>query len=243
MSVQLCIDFGNTLVKAAVFHGREMKSSIRCDYSEAVRELNKVIEKDLPSVGNYSTVKALSPEILRWLEDHAIIQMTSMRPSPVKILYKSPETLGVDRYCNAIAGWAMNRPQPVLVIDAGSCVTYDLVNGKGEYLGGAISPGFEMRLKAMYKFTSKLPLVSKSVEKPSIGQTTEGSMKLGAEQGIIEEVKGFIQYFKGLEPDLKVILTGGDQTIFEQHLENAIFAAQNLVLLGLNEVLLHSDSD
>lgn len=240
MPLQFCIDFGNTLVKSALFENRTMRESHRFTYNEALTSLENLRVNTSHFKGNYSAVRSLPAELSNWLETNGFEQVTTATKSPVTLDYETPETLGIDRYCNAIGGWALSEHQAVLIIDAGSCITYDLVNDKGEYQGGAISPGYEMRMKAMHHFTGKLPLIDRNEKLPLIGKTTRGSMMLGATQGIVAEVQGFISYFQASNPELKTILTGGNQSIFERHLENAIFAAQNLVLVGLNEVLLHA---
>lgn len=239
--MNLCIDFGNSSIKAARF---EMRAILEFDHFkyDDIQSLKEFISNSRFDQGMFSSVVPLEIDLMEFLAERKITDIKDQSKLPVEIKYKSPKTLGADRICNAIAGHTIAKPDAVLIIDAGSCVTYDLINRHGAYLGGAISPGLNMRLKAMNTFTGKLPLAEPARELPTIGDDTISSMQVGAERGLIEEVKGMINHFSHSESKLKVILTGGDQSIFEPHLENAIFAGRNLVLEGLNEAILYSIS-
>jgi len=130
--------------------------------------------------------------------------------------------------------------QPTLSIDAGTCITYDFVDQNGIYHGGAISPGIQMRLDAMHKFTGKLPQQNFSAIPVTIGTTTASSMQLGVGKAAVFEIEGFIRHFSQAHQGLKVILTGGNTGYFEQQIENTIFAAQNLVLIGLDRIVAYT---
>ena len=128
-----------------------------------------------------------------------------------------------------------------MVIDAGTCITLDLLSAEGEFLGGNISPGIEMRLKAMNHFTARLPLVVRTLELPDeLGDSTENAIRNGGELGSLMEVEGFIRHFQKKYRPLRVVLTGGDADFFVKHAKTKIFAHQNLVLIGLNQILQHN---
>ena len=126
----------------------------------------------------------------------------------------------------------------VLVIDAGTCITYDFINSDNEYLGGVISPGLTMRARAMHEFTAKLPLVEVVEEEKSIlGKTTQQCLKIGVVKATALEIDGFISEYKNNFQDLTVILTGGDRQILSKNVKNSIFAPSNFLLEGLNQIL------
>jgi type III pantothenate kinase len=156
---------------------------------------------------------------------------------PIVTEYTTPETLGIDRLCGAVAAHERFPNHHVLVIDAGTCITYDLVTPEGRHLGGGISPGWKMRLNAMHKLTARLPEVPAHIPSGLLGTSTITSMQFSSYWGAVHEMNGMIQYFKANFPQLRVILTGGDHSDFAQRLENTIFAAPNLVLEGIHAIL------
>lgn len=160
-------------------------------------------------------------------------------PLPIINKYHTPETLGKDRLAVAVGASLQFKGKNVLVIDAGTCIKYDMLTAQGEYLGGGISPGIEMRFKALNTFTDKLPLLTKVKTAPLIGTSTEGSILSGVQNGAMEEVKGIIARYRMEFNDLNIVLTGGDITFFIPLVsgKNAIFADPWLVLKGLNAIL------
>ena len=157
---------------------------------------------------------------------------------PFKILYKSFDSIGEDRL--ALMGSAyFNFPKKdVLVIDIGSCITYDLLTKDGVYVGGSISPGFSLRYKSLSKFTGKLPLIDFNLKtKNQIGNDTSSSIIIGVSFGIYHEIKGNINVFLKKYPDLTVILTGGDINLLPKSIKNTIFANQEFLAQGLNYLL------
>jgi type III pantothenate kinase len=169
------------------------------------------------------------------------IPLSFQTPVPFTNRYKSPVTLGKDRIA-AVAGAVSQFPgRNVLVIDAGTCITYDFINDRGEYFGGAISPGIRMRFKAMNTFTGKLPLIEPEEFDGFIGTTTGESMQSGVYNGISAEINGFITQYMDNFDDLVVIITGGDHQFLHNKLKISIFAAPDLVLLGLNEIFDYND--
>ncbi|MEQ8521822.1 MAG: type III pantothenate kinase, partial [Vicingaceae bacterium] len=163
-------------------------------------------------------------------------------PVPIKSLYSSPETLGHDRIALAVAGSEKFPNCNTLIIDIGTCMTMDLVDSSGTYHGGAISPGMELRFRSMHEGTSRLPLVDFASKKlpDQIGKTTRECMESGVILGMAHEIRGTIKELNKEFEDLKVLLTGGQHHLFEVPLKNSIFADPNLVLRGLNHILLYN---
>jgi len=237
--LKLIIDIGNTLTKIAVFLGDEVKE-IFITENLSVRLLAKIVEK-YPAIGSaiLSSVKDYPPEVDTFLRGRFhFLKLDNNTPLPVKILYKSPQTLGKDRMAIAAASRALFTGENVLVIDAGTTITYDFVNKKGEYQGGGISPGIQMRLKALHEFTGKLPLVESLFSTVDlVGNNTQSAILSGVLNGVIAEVDGIISAYRAHYPQLKVVLSGGDEKYFDKRLKNNIFALPNLVLKGLKEIL------
>jgi type III pantothenate kinase len=164
-------------------------------------------------------------------------------PLPFKSLYHTPETLGLDRMA-AVAGSNILHPkQNCLVVDIGTCITFDLIDESGTYHGGGISPGIEMRLKAMHKFTSKLPIITFNGSTELIGKTTKQCMLSGVANGTIAEIEGILYRYKQFFEDLTIIFCGGGSKFFETKIKEHIFAVPNLVLIGLNRILRYNLND
>ncbi|NNK40613.1 MAG: type III pantothenate kinase, partial [Winogradskyella sp.] len=151
--------------------------------------------------------------------------------------YETPKTLGVDRIALVSASVLHFPDQNVLIIDAGTCVTYDFITNDNNYIGGAISPGLSMRYRALNTFTAKLPLLNVQQPKSVVGKTTESSIHSGVVNGIVLEIDGVIDQYKEQFGDLTVILTGGDGKFLSNQLKNSIFANSNFLLQGLNYIL------
>ena len=171
------------------------------------------------------------------------IELTGETKIPIENCYQSPQTLGKDRLASAVGANSLFRDQNVLSIDAGTCIKYDLVNAKNQYLGGGISPGIEMRFKALNQFTDKLPLLNYKYFDKLIGQNSEESILSGVMNGVAEEVQGIISRYEKQYPDVKVVFTGGYMKFFEKIFnigsngKSNIFADAFLVLKGLNQIL------
>lgn len=194
--------------------------------------------------GIIASVVTLTDEMLQHLHmlDIPLIRLTSETPIPINNLYKTPQTLGADRLAAVTAAHTLSPQHDALVIDAGTCITYDYIDANGNYLGGNISPGINMRLKAMHEFTDKLPLIPQEGEKPSWGNTTETAIRVGAIQGVQMEIEGYIQSARQKNPHLLVFLTGGDSFYFDTTRKSGIFADKFLVLKGLNRILNYNDT-
>ncbi|MEI6900275.1 MAG: type III pantothenate kinase, partial [Bacteroidota bacterium] len=170
-------------------------------------------------------------------EKFHFIELDEKTPIPLKNRYQTPATLGKDRLAAAVGGHSLFPGHDVLVINAGTCVTYDVVTREGEYLGGAISPGMVMRFRALHTFTGKLPLLDFTEEPDFPGNTTEKSIISGVINGMIAEMEAIATGLGVKYPDLQVILSGGDLNYFDKRLKISIFALPNIVVYGLYQIL------
>jgi len=240
--MNLIIDVGNTLVKLALFDYQVLQQKKSChlyDFPEVLEEMEKAfpsIKKVIiSSVGNFSR-----EDISALKKKYSVFVLSQKAKIPFKNEYATPKTLGVDRIALVSAAAIKFPKKNVLVIDAGSCITYDFLSDENIYLGGAISPGIKMRYEALHKFTDKLPLLKKEKPKKWIGDSTKTSMQIGVVKGLINEIEGFISLYKEEFKNLTVILTGGDADFLRDSLKNDIFADSNFLLEGLNYILEHN---
>lgn len=164
--------------------------------------------------------------------------MSTQLKLPVNVRYRTPETLGKDRLA-AVSGAVRLYPgRPLLIIGIGTCITYDYVQSNTVYPGGSISPGLDMRLKAMHQFTASLPRVAIDLKAPWVGKTTAGALQSGALWGMRMELDGIIAKYRSDNKGLRIVLSGGGAEYYKNKLKKPIFAHPNLVLLGLKEILL-----
>ena len=232
--LKLIIDQGNTQTKLALFQQKKMLKKILLNQDNQLRDLESQADTViLSSVGDAS-------DILKVLEEEPLMIKTKTS-LPIANLYESPETLGNDRIA-IVVGAAIQFPKSnVLVIDAGTCITLDLLTTDG-YHGGSIAPGIQMRLHALYQQTENLPLVDLAEEVDLIGKNTIQCIQSGVINGVLLEIDGMIDRYKSQFSDLKVLLTGGDFQLFDKGLKNSIFADPDLVLKGLNEILDYNEA-
>jgi type III pantothenate kinase len=196
--------------------------------------------KDTPDVTSaiISAVRDYSPSLKEYLQSRFhFIELDENTPLPIKNNYQSPLTLGKDRLAAAVAANDMFRDQHILIIDAGTCITYDFIDNTNAFIGGGISPGITMRFKALHTFTGKLPLVTIEDFEKLIGQSTSESILSGVLNGVLAEVNGILHKYRERYPDIRIILTGGDAKYFDKRLKYNIFVFPNLVLSGLNIIL------
>lgn len=168
------------------------------------------------------------------------IELTHRTPLPIKNGYSTPETLGKDRIAAAVGANWMLPDANLLVIDAGTAITYDIVSSDNTFVGGNIAPGAKIRFRALHEFTGKLPLVEEELPDYLIGKNTIEAITAGVMQGIVFEIEGYITLFMQKYPNLSVFLTGGGSIPFVAKLKNPIFAELNLVLIGLNRILTYN---
>ena len=234
----LIIDIGNTNVKAAVFEKDTLLDVVVFEKGKILSEIKKILKKHPISKAVMSNVASISEVKLKKIQAFVeIIFISSFTRVPFVNLYKTPKTLGVDRIALAAAAVSQFPHKNVLVVDAGSCITFDFVTAKKEYLGGAISPGIQMRFHALNHFTANLPLLVKEEAPSFIGFSTKESINSGVVNGVLQEIEGVISQYKNKYLDLTVVLTGGDTNFLSKQLKSSIFANQNLLLQGLNYLL------
>lgn len=239
--MNLIIDIGNTRVKAAVFERNTIKEVFVFNRSIIVSELKKITKNFSISASVISSVANVSDLVQQKIVDLLNpICLNHETKVPFKNLYETPKTLGVDRIALASAAVDKYPNKNVLVIDAGTCITFDFINNRNEYLGGAISLGVAMRYKALHTFTSKLPLLKPSEVSNFIGTNTNTSIHSGIVNGVCNEIIGVINQYKKKYGDLTVVLTGGDTYFLAKQLKSGIFAHPNFVLEGLHTVLTYN---
>ncbi len=232
----LTIDVGNTRIKVAVFEHNKQLDFFIFETKEALKNFKNIFKKfsHLQRI-TLSSVGKLDEEALDYIKIQFPTEIISHQSKfPFKNLYSTPETLGIDRMVLA-AGATLQFPnQNRLIIDAGTCITYDFVNSNDEYLGGAISPGISIRYKSLNDYTSKLPLLTISEDLKIIGDSTKSAIHSGVIKGVIFEIEGFISQYSLKNQDLTIILTGGDAEFLAKRLKNTIFANSNFLLESLN---------
>jgi type III pantothenate kinase len=189
-----------------------------------------------------SSVKTVDLEILQFLTGNFdfFIELDHRTELPIENLYETPETLGKDRLAAAVGANELFPDQNLLIIDAGTAITYDLVSEKNQFVGGNISPGLQMRFNALNHFTGKLPLVSYSNEFQSIGKNTTDAIRAGVQNGILFEIDRTIDLFSRNYQNLQIVMTGGDSIFFDKKLNYSIFVHFNITLIGLNRILEHN---
>lgn len=242
--VNLVIDIGNTLAKTAVFDGSNLVSFSSFEkISPGI--LQELLSKN-PSVKQaiLSSVTHHEKGINDFLKsNYRFIELSDETKLPLENLYQTPETLGKDRLACAVGANFLFPGRHVLAIDAGTCIKYDFVNSRNQYIGGGISPGIEMRFKALNEFTDKLPLLSYRHFDQLVGTNTDGSILSGVLNGVAEEIKGVAAQYKSQYPGLTIVCTGGYMKFLEKIFNippngnSDIFADSFLVLKGLNQIL------
>ncbi|TYC12118.1 type III pantothenate kinase [Bizionia gelidisalsuginis] len=237
--MNLIIDIGNTQAKVAVFEGNKMVFRIQTDAENIFKKIEEIQKKyeniEKAIVSSVGKLDKNSFETLK--KDFQLLFLDHNTVLPFKNLYSTPKTLGIDRIalvCSCVEKYANKN---VLIIDAGTCITYDFITGDNEYYGGAISPGLRMRYKALHNQTAKLPLLSSKVPDGLIGNSTEQGIHSGVFNGVVFEIEGAIQTYRKKYGDLTVILTGGDTKMLSKQLKSSIFANSNHLLEGLNFIL------
>lgn len=238
--MNLVVDFGNTRIKVGLFKQTQL---IQHQIFENENQFNNWLNsKEIVHVIVSSVAKPVE-DILKPINVSGNkIAMHGALKLPIVNNYKSKQTLGVDRIAAACGAVEVMPNRNRLVIDMGTCINYEFVDDTQTYHGGAISPGVSMRFKAMHVFTAKLPDLHPVALHPLIGSTTEECMQSGVMNGILAELDGMINWHSEKYPNLGVILCGGDAFLFENKLKQPIFVAPDLVLRGLNRILLHNVS-
>lgn len=240
--MQLCIDQGNTCVKAGIFNGQDIVYKKVFEHFGKIEAEALFLEYDIEAC-IYSTVSERNEEVIAALQGQSplFIEFNHTTPIPITNCYATPHTLGNDRLAGVIGAAWLQPGKDVLVVDAGSAITYDFIDAHGNFRGGNISPGLDMRLRALHDFTHKLPLVEPQADSLFLGNDTPSAILSGVLYGIVFEIDGYIDHLKFEHPSLSIFLTGGSTFYFANKLKSAIFADENLILIGLNRILQYNN--
>ena len=233
----LTIDVGNTRIKGAVFEDATALEYFVFEPAAVEKKILKILKKyQKVTYLVVASVGILEKESFLAFENVVKVHFVSHDDVfPFHNRYETPKTLGIDRMVLA-AGATIQYPGcNRLVIDAGTCITYDFIDDNDNYLGGAIAPGLRLRYESLHAFTAKLPLLSVREDSDLIGRTTDGSIHSGVINGLVYEIDGFINEYKALASKFIIILTGGDTEFLAKRLKNTIFANSNFLLESLNQ--------
>ena len=236
--MNLTIDIGNTRAKIILFE--ETEPIYEEVLSESLEEaVKRIISRFHPQRCAWCNVGGNEEEVTRILTHLPLpsTRLTGLTEVPIQVHYQSRATLGADRLAAVLGATTLHPQTDLLIIDAGTCITYDLIDAQGNYWGGNISPGLEMRLKALHQFTARLPLVKDDGEVPPIGNNTETAIRCGVIQGITHEIEGYVSQLRQTYPHLQLFLTGGSKFNFSSPLKEEVLNDPYLVARGLNRLL------
>lgn len=236
--MNVAIDSGNTYAKVGWFEDDQLiRFQKRLLWDDMIREVRnsnpqKIVFSSV-SYGLETLTKDLDLEV-------PILNLSSDTPLPIGKQYKTPETLGADRLAAAAGAHWLYPNQDLVVIDMGTCITYDFVTKEGNFEGGLISPGVKMRFAALHSFTKRLPHLEPIMTPVFTGKSTKECIESGVMNGVLAEIEGIIERYRHISPTLCVVLCGGDVPFFESSLKQPIFAVPELVLIGLNRILTYN---
>ena len=235
--MNLVVDIGNSSLKVAIFDKKLMTSKFIYT-NQSLKIFSDLFKKNVIDNCLISNVSTIDKNILDFLKINSnLFSINESINLPFSNLYKTKNTLGHDRIA-LVSAAAIDFPdQNTLIIDTGTCITYDFKNSENEYLGGGISPGIQMRFKSLNSQTSKLPLSTINLDYKLIGDDTNSSINSGVVYGVISEINGIINQYQERFKNIKIILTGGDSNFLLKKIKNTIFADQNFLLKGLNYLL------
>lgn len=234
----LIIDIGNTQVKTALFDKDQIVFTERFKIDELAVKVSHI-------ANNYNINKALISSVGKLSKQNNnllntlfnCVELSQKTALPFTNRYATPNTLGVDRMALVAAAVKQFPKKNVLIIDAGTCITYDFINQDKEYLGGAIAPGIQTRYKSLYDYTENLPLLEKKIPDDFIGNSTTNSIHSGVVNGVCREIDGVISQYIEKYKKLTVVLTGGDADFLSSQLKSSIFARPFFLLEGLYTIL------
>ena len=237
--MNICIDQGNSKIKMAIFDNGHLVADYLCKDNPC--ELFNALCSTYPiEKGIYCSVSGYDEALERCLLEKmaCYVRMSITLKLPIQNDYATPQTLGLDRLAAAVGAYTLSPNQDLLIVDAGSAITYDFVNKEGHFVGGNIAPGLKMRLRTLHDYTAALPLVNLQEESlPVFGSSTQQAIASGVVNGIRYEINGYIQELINKCGDICVFLTGGNLSYFHNHLNMTTFAEKNLVMYGLNRIL------
>lgn len=247
MKGNLTIDNGNTSVKVAFFIGTELVATNRFMRRD-VRLLDRFISTYKPdSAIMCSTASSEASQRVEELINQRcsrVMSLTHETPMPITLGYRTPQTLGRDRIATAVCAWSIAQGGDVLVIDAGTAITYDLVTADGCFVGGNIAPGLGLRFKSLHEHTGRLPLVDADGDTPVMGYDTQTAIRSGVLLGLLGEIRSCIATLKMSHPGLTVFLTGGDGKLLHSRLgEEGVIYQEHLAAEGLNRIYLYNEKN
>jgi type III pantothenate kinase len=232
--MNLVVDYGNSAAKVGIFNHEILSENLTFATLETLKSFLEQSRADNILV---SSVKEDPEQILSHSKAKKKFVLSPDLPLPIQNKYSTPKTLGMDRIASVCGAFQLFPGENALVIDAGTCITYEYLDKTGNYHGGGISPGLAMRFKAVHTFTAKLPLITPKENVSLVGDSTEKSIQSGVINGLLAEIEGIIGRYQKEFGSVRVILCGGDASFFENQLKASIFASPELVLIGLNSIL------
>ena len=231
------MDIGNTKAKMAVFNSDGEMEEYVVMSNPGIRKVRQLHSRHQIVGGIISSTRNLKEDFISKVNAlFPCFILSKDTDVPITSEYETPSTLGKDRLAAVIAADAIYGGSSVLVIDIGTCITYDIIS-KGIYKGGNISPGAHLKIKAMHRYTDKLPLVELVINEDLMGKSTVKALQNGAFYGTKGEIESFIRVFKKSFSELKVVFTGGDASLFAETMDEKVIVRPYLVLEGLNEIL------
>ena len=238
--MNLSIDLGNTYAKTGLFsEGKLVETNWKLSYPELVNYVQSIHPRRIMVSSVSYSEEQLKDEFSKITSNVYLLKSTT--PVPLTKRYDTPETLGADRVAAAVGAKVLYPKNNCLVIDMGTCITYDLVDAEDNFHGGIISPGVRMRFKAMNTFTKRLPLLEPDGIPNGIpeliGKNTKHAMQSGVMNGLLAEINGLIEEYDKVLTNINVIFCGGDATYFANRIKNPNFVIPELVLIGLNRIL------
>ncbi len=242
MKSVLTIDIGNQRTKTGLFQDFQLTEQLTFLHKDVKDLLNFLQEIEVQSV-IISATSVINQDILQILKVRSkeVLILDENTPLPIEIQYLTPSTLGRDRLAAAVGASTLFPGSNLLIIDAGTCITYDFVTSGPVFIGGNIAPGLQMRLKAMDQMTANLPLVQLPTEVTWIGRSTEEALQMGSSVGVLWEIQGYVEYAHRHYGEITVLLTGGDADFLVKHMKTRIFVYPNLILTGLHQILMHNN--
>jgi type III pantothenate kinase len=233
MERTLCFDFGNSRLKCAVFEGRDLQQTIHLE-NDSETVIAELLQNHHPTKIILSSVirhrEGLEAQLAAAAKFHMLGHASKL---PITTPVGKPETIGADRLAICSAAVDLFKGQHNLAIGLGTCITYNFINKYHQFLGGSISPGMNMRFRAMHEQTALLPLIEAQNQFPLVGYDTKTNLLSGVILGMAKEIDGIIEAYAEKYSNFNVLLTGGDMPFFVPHLKNRIFADPNLIFKGL----------
>lgn len=238
MNKNLCIDWGNTRIKAGLFQGEEIKETFNFSKEEALVQIQVILKEYAPKNTILCMVSHVESDFMNYLRENTqLLILNNDTKLPIINAYSSAHTLGMDRVALSVGMQEVFPAKNNLVVCLGSAITYNFCQKNGIFRGGNITPGMQMRFKALQEHTENLPLISEKGEVLLLGYDTETCIRSGVILGIAAEIDGMVNNYRSQFPDFNVLLTGGDCALFEDRLKNRLSSEPLLLLKGLNTIL------